>query len=59
MKTLKKNGTIVRVTDKEADDKIKFGWEFCPKHEWKTNVRDFGKTSKKSKNNQEETISED
>ena len=53
MKTLKKDGTIVRVTDKEADEKIKYGWIFCPKHEWKTNVRDFNK-KKKSKKEEEE-----
>jgi hypothetical protein len=47
MKTLKKNDEIVRVTDKEADEKVKWGWKFCPKHEWKTNVRDFGKKGKK------------
>ena len=49
MKTLKKGGNYVRVTDKEADEKVKFGWDFCPKHEWKTNVRDFGKKTKKEK----------
>ena len=49
MKTLKRKNEIIRVTDKEADEKVKFGWSFCPKHEWKTNVRDFGKKSKKEK----------
>jgi hypothetical protein len=54
MKTLKKAGNIIRVTDKEADEKLKFGWQFCPKSEWKTNVRDFGKAEKKSKEKKED-----
>ena len=49
MKTLKKEGNYVRVSDKEADEKVKYGWAFCPKNEWKTNVRDFGRKSKKEK----------
>ena len=61
MKTLKKNGNYVRVTDKEADEKVKFGWTFCPKNEWKTNVRDFGRkekeeSKKKSKNSETENV---
>ena len=43
MKTLKKSGNYVRVTDKEADEKVKFGWAFCSKSEWKTYVRDVNK----------------
>jgi len=46
MKTLKKNGNYVRVSDTEADEKVKFGWDFCSKQEWKTNVRDFGRKEK-------------
>lgn len=53
MKTLKKDGKYVRVTDKEADDKTRFGWAFCPKHEWKTNVRDYGKKTKTEKGKEE------
>ena len=49
MKTLKKDGNYVRVTDKEADEKVKYGWAFCPKNEWKTNVRDFARKTKKEK----------
>ena len=49
MKTLKKDGNYVRVIDKEADEKVKYGWAFCPKNEWKTNVRDFGRKTKKEK----------
>jgi hypothetical protein len=39
-----------RVTDLEADKLTQTGWSFCPKTEWKKNVRDFGK---------EETLKED
>lgn len=53
MKTLKKDGNYVRVSDTEADEKVKYGWTFCPKNEWKTNVRDFGRKNKKEK--EEET----
>ena len=49
MKTLKKDGNYVRVIDKEADEKVKYGWAFCPKNEWKTNFRDFGRKTKKEK----------
>lgn len=48
MKTIKKtnNDTIEysRVSDEIADEKIKNkGWKYCPKSEWKINVRDFSK----------------
>jgi hypothetical protein len=61
MKTLKKNGNYVRVSDTEADEKVKFGWDFCPKNEWKTNVRDFGRkekeeSKKKGKNSEAENV---
>jgi hypothetical protein len=49
MKTLKKEGKYVRVSDTEADVKSKYGWVFCPKNEWKTNIRDFNKKAKKEK----------
>jgi hypothetical protein len=41
MKCIKsKDGEIRRVSDVEADNKIKIhGWVFVPKSEWKTNVR--------------------
>lgn len=47
MKTLKKDNSYLRVSDKEADEKVKYGWKFCAKTEWKTKVRDFGKKTKK------------
>jgi hypothetical protein len=53
MKTLKKDGNYVRVTDKEADEKVKYGWAFCAKNEWKTNVRDFGRKNKKEREEEE------
>jgi hypothetical protein len=61
MKTLKKNGNYVRVSDTEADEKVKFGWDFCSKQEWKTNVRDFGRkekeeSKKKGKNSEAENV---
>jgi len=49
MKTLKKEGNYVRVSDIEADEKVKSGWAFCPKNEWKTKVRDVGRKNKKEK----------
>jgi len=46
MKTLKRNGNYIRVSDNEADEKVKFGWTFCPKNEWKTYVRDVNKQNR-------------
>jgi hypothetical protein len=39
--------------DKEADEKVKRGWQFCPKHEWKTSVRDFNKQKGKKQKEEE------
>jgi hypothetical protein len=50
MKTIIKNGKYDRVNDLEAVTRIKTGWSFCPKSEWKKNVRDFEKNDKKVKN---------
>jgi hypothetical protein len=45
MKTIKKNSEIVRVKDEEAYEKVKQGWGFVNKTEWKKLVRDKnGKT---------------
>jgi len=45
MKCIKKDGEIRRVSDVDADVKVKVhGWTFAPKAEWKTKVRDFNKT---------------
>jgi len=39
MKTMKLGDSIKRVSEKEVDSKLKQGWIFCPKSEWKENVR--------------------
>jgi hypothetical protein len=45
MKCIKKGDEIRRVSDQDADLKVKVhGWSFVPKAEWKTKVRDFNKT---------------
>ena len=45
MKCIKKGDEIRRVSDVDADNKVKVhGWTFVPKSEWKTKVRDFNKT---------------
>jgi hypothetical protein len=45
MKCIKKDGEIRRVSDVDADIKVKVhGWSFIPKAEWKTQVRNFNKT---------------
>jgi hypothetical protein len=44
MKCIKKDGEIRRVSDVDADNKVKVhGWSFIPKSEWKTKVRDANK----------------
>lgn len=54
MKTIVKNGEYLRVSNQEADMRIKTGWSFCPKSDWKKNVRDFGKEDTKTKNKNKE-----
>ena len=49
MKTVKKMNLkgemeYKRVNDSEGNNLTRVGWNFCPKTEWKENVRDFGKT---------------
>jgi hypothetical protein len=41
MKTLKNkyNGKLERVKDKEAESKVKFGWDYTSKTEWKNATR--------------------
>lgn len=46
MKTIVKDGKYVRINDVEAEQRVKAGWKYCPKSEWKSNVRDLGKPSK-------------
>lgn len=37
MKTIRRNNEIKRVSDKEAMNMVKFGWEYCAKEVWKEN----------------------
>lgn len=37
-------GTVMRVTDVEAERLVKSGWSFTSKKEWKEKVRDSKKT---------------
>jgi len=48
MKTLKRQTSkgeveYKRTSDSDASNLVKIGWSYCPKTEWKENVRDFGK----------------
>ena len=70
MKTIKKKNLkgemeYKRVNDSEGNNLTRVGWNFCPKTEWKENVRDFGKTkeeitkvdkSKKEKKTKKEKV---
>jgi hypothetical protein len=47
MKTIIKKGEILRVSESEADLKVKSGWSYTSKLEWKTKVRDLNKETKK------------
>ena len=49
MKTVSKNGEILRLENAEADSKVKSGWSFTPKSEWKQKVRDVNKKEKTKK----------
>jgi hypothetical protein len=57
MKTIKKKTEegfeYKRVTDSEADKLVTTGWQFCPKTEWKINVRDFGKVKDDSSSSED------
>ena len=58
MKTIKRRDLIdsnkfnyKRVKDDIADKMVKNeGWKFCPKSEWKSNIRDINKKEIKSEN---------
>lgn len=41
MKTIRNKATqkVERVKDKEAEPKVKYGWEYVPKSEWKNITR--------------------
>jgi len=53
MKTLKKRNSIIRVKENEVDAKLKEGYTYTTKKEWKENVRDAndGENQKPNKNN--------
>lgn len=57
MKTIKKKTEegfeYKRVADIEADKLVTMGWQFCPKTEWKINVRDLGKEKDNSSSNED------
>ena len=42
MKTIRNTGTlkIERIKDKDAEQKVKLGWEYVPKSEWKNLTRE-------------------
>lgn len=48
MKCIKHGDEIRRVSDEQATEKVKNGWQYCPKSEWKTQVRDANKKPKKA-----------
>ena len=35
MKCIKKADKVMRVPEHVAEERIKQGWSYCPKHEWK------------------------
>jgi hypothetical protein len=43
MKTVSKNNEVLRLKDVDADLKVKSGWKYVPKSEWKQKVRDLNK----------------
>jgi|7_EtaG_2_1085326.scaffolds.fasta_scaffold98139_1 hypothetical protein len=49
MKTVKKNKTIKRVSDTQAESLTKKGWKYCPKSEWREKVRDAKPAETKKK----------
>jgi len=54
MKTIVKDGKYARVNNQEAEMKVKGGWSFCRKSEWKKNDRDFGREEVKEKKKSKE-----
>jgi hypothetical protein len=46
MKTVSKNSEILRLQDSDADLKVKSGWNYTSKSEWKQKVRDINKKQK-------------
>lgn len=46
MKTVAKDDKILRLSDLDAEVKVRAGWKFIPKSEWKSKVRDVNKEEK-------------
>jgi len=49
MKTMKLNDSIRRVKEDDTKSMLNSGWSFCPKKEWKDNVRVTAAKSKEEK----------
>jgi hypothetical protein len=43
MKTMKLGDMIKRISEEDVNEKLKFGWKYTSKSEWKKNVRDVEK----------------
>ena len=54
MKTMKLKSEVRRFSEKEATDRVKQGWKFCPKSEWK-NITVEPVVSEKKETKLEET----
>lgn len=46
MKTMKKDGTIIRVSEKNVSEKLLLGYTYTSKTDWKDNSRVMKKTKK-------------
>lgn len=49
MKCISKGNEIQRVPNEEANEKVKAGWKFCPKKDWKALRPKPAKSSKAEK----------
>ena len=45
MKTMRKGDTIVRAEEQQVNHYLRNGYTYCPKNEWKTQVRDAQRTT--------------
>ncbi len=45
MKTMRKGDTIVRAEEQQVNHYLRNGYSYCPKNEWKTQVRDAQRTT--------------
>jgi hypothetical protein len=51
MKTMRKGKEILRVSEKQQDDFLERGYEYCPKKVWKDEVRVIKKKKEEIKEN--------